>query len=165
MFAAEQSQAVQLYQPCSLTHFSHTFPSSCWCPCLCVSVISSPLHPPLPPLFHSSITQDASPSWKQASQHGKGQGWVGQVRAGRGGHRGCLCRSSACLRPHCVPSWGNQAHVTLAQPPAHTCCHQNGDDALTPALQQLLTHGSHKDACANQLSQLLEPLESCRRCQ
>lgn len=49
---------------------------------LCVTVISSLFHPPHPPLFHSSITQDALPSWKHASQHGKGQSRGGQVSAG-----------------------------------------------------------------------------------
>lgn len=131
---------------------------------LCVIVISSLFHPPLPPLFHSSITQDAFPSWKQASQHGKGQGRGGQVST-VGGHRGCLCHSSACCRPHCGPSWGSQAHVILAHPLAYTCCHQNGDDTLTPALQQLLAHGSHKDTCANKLPQLSRcHKRSCRCC-
>lgn len=94
----------------------------------CVSVISSPFHPPSPPLFHSSITQDASPSWKQASHHEKGRVVGGQVSGGvgGGGQRGCLCHSSAYCRPDCGPSWGNRAYVTLAQPLAHTCCHQNG---------------------------------------
>lgn len=45
-------------------------------------------------------------------------------RYGRGRQRmflSFLC-PSGCCRPHCSPSWGNQAHVTLARPWAHTCC-------------------------------------------
>lgn len=98
---------------------------------MCLVCLSFPLHsiPPSPPLFHSSITQDASPSWKQASHHEKGRvGVGGQVSGGvgGGGQRGCLCHSSACCRPDCGPSWGNRAYVTLVQPLAHTCCPQNG---------------------------------------
>lgn len=122
---------------------------------LCVTVISSLFHPPHPPLFHSSITQDAWPSWKHAPQHGKGQSRRGQVSVG-GGHRGCLCHSSAHRRPQCGPSWGNQACVILAQPLAHTCCHQNRDDALAPAFLQLLAHRRPNEARANKLPQLLQ---------
>lgn len=42
MFVAEQSKIVQLYHYCAIILLSHTFPSSCWCPCLSVC-LSFPL--------------------------------------------------------------------------------------------------------------------------
>lgn len=91
-------------------------------PSLSVSIFSFLSHPPLPPLIQRSITQEAWSSWKQALEHGKGQGRGGQVHEGEKRMFLSFLYPFGWCRPHCGPSWGNQAHVTLARPWAHTCC-------------------------------------------
>lgn len=109
-----------------------------------------PLNPPFLPLLHHSITQEARPSWKQATGAWKG------TRAGadgRGGGEGvrmflsfCRCLSG-CRRPHRAPSWGNPAHVTRSRPRAHT--HAASFDTWTGGRQQPGAHGRHKDTIKN----------------
>lgn len=102
-------------------HYMHStdIPS---CPSFSMSVFSPLSHPPLPPLIHCAITQEVWSSWKQASEHGKGQGQGGRyVRGEQRMFLSLLC-PSGCCRPRCGPSWGSRAHVTLAGPCTHTCC-------------------------------------------
>lgn len=122
---------------------------------LCVNChflsVPSPSSSPLPQLHHTgcfAFLKTCFAAWKGTKPRGASKCW--------GGHRGCLCHSSAHHRPQCGPSWGNQARVILAQTLAHTCCHQNRDDALTPEFLQLLTHRRPNEARANKLPQLLQ---------
>lgn len=125
--------------------------------CVCHFLsIPSPSSSPLPQLHHTgcfAFLKTSVAAWKGTRPRGAGKCWV----AGGGTEDVCVIALLAAGLT-VVPSWGNQAHVTLAQPLANTCCHQNGDDALAPAFQQLLTRGRYKDACANQLSQLTLPI-------
>lgn len=92
----------------------HPYLSRSVCLFLSIPSPSSSSHP-------LTITQEVWSSWKQVSEHGKGQGQGGQVRVGA--QRMFLsfhCPSGYC-KPQCSPSWGSQALVTLVRPWAHTC--------------------------------------------
>lgn len=120
----------------------HCYPSLCVC-------LSLPLHPnppPLPPLLHHSITQEAWSSWKQALELGKGTRLRG-VGTWWGG-RGCFCRFSVSLvTAGLTVVHPEETRLTSFWPglgPTHAACSWGGCDKLTSALQQLLTHGRHK---------------------
>lgn len=106
----------------SLNHYVHRAitpsPSISFCVCLFLS-FPSPSSSSHPLLHHAGRT--GLPENKQQSvERGKAEGGR-YVEGEQRMFLSFLCPSGYC-RPHCSPSWGNWAHVTLAGPWAHTCC-------------------------------------------
>lgn len=105
-----------------------------------LSVSSSLSRPPLPPLSaHTpSLRKSVLPENKQENmEREEGNGGRCDIMGQQRMLLSFFCLSGCC-RPHCDPSWGSWAYVTLTGPGVHAC-------SLVPYYYCVpCSHGSHK---------------------